>query len=178
MTLRPHPRTQLFVAAGMLESANGMHISRSNGLWLLVACAPAAAVDALQAAHTDAGEDSAKLSIEQQRQLLKSLYAAFWGFKLFAVALVICILGLHGACCLFPNYKRSDAVRHALAKPDVTWCRRACFIFFHDRSSLLTHYASLPLSTGAIARPLRSTECITAAEFHTACQGHAWHAAP
>ena len=163
----------------VLVRAGRSHISRCKGLWLL-ACAPAAAADTLQAAHTDAGEDSAKLSIEQQRQLLKSLYAAFWGFKLFAVALVICILGLHGACCLFPNYNRSDAVRYELAKLDVIWCRPTCRASLHTfpRPFFPSHYASSPLSTGAIARSVRSTERVAAAEFHTARQGHAWHASP
>ena len=55
--------------------------------------------------------DARKLSVEQQKQLLGSIYAAFWTFKIIAAAVVICILGLHGACCLFPNYKTSDAVR-------------------------------------------------------------------
>jgi hypothetical protein len=57
-----------------------------------------------------AGE-AGKLSLEQQKQLLNSIYAAFWGFKIIAAGIVICVLGLHGACCLFPNYKTSDAVR-------------------------------------------------------------------
>jgi hypothetical protein len=60
--------------------------------------------------HPSAG-DARKLSVEQQKQLLGSIYAAFWTFKIIAAGVVICILGLHGACCLFPNYKTSDAVR-------------------------------------------------------------------
>jgi hypothetical protein len=60
--------------------------------------------------HPSAG-DARKLSVEEQKQLLGSIYAAFWTFKIIAAGVVICILGLHGACCLFPNYKTSDAVR-------------------------------------------------------------------
>ena len=64
-----------------------------------------------------AGSTGAKtaLSIEQQRQLLSSMYAAFWGFKLVLVVIVVCVLGFHGACCLFPNYVSSDAM-------DEVWC--------------------------------------------------------
>lgn len=79
----------------------------------LVALAGSAAGAASASATTSAegGGEPEKLSIEQQRALLKGLYGAFWGFKLLVVAVVICILGLHGACCLFPNYKTSDADR-------------------------------------------------------------------
>ena len=64
-----------------------------------------------------AGSTGAKtaLSMEQQRQLLSSMYAAFWGLKLVLVVMVVCVLGFHGACCLFPNYVSSDAV-------DEVWC--------------------------------------------------------
>lgn len=89
----------------------GQRLGTTTRLWLLMGTgAPLAVVAATQASHAETDEDAAKLSIEQQRQLLKGVYAAFWGFKLFAVGVVICILGLHGACCLFPNYKRGDAV--------------------------------------------------------------------
>ena len=56
------------------------------------------------------GGKAKKLSVEQQKLLLNGMYTAFFGFKMLVVCIVICILGLHGACCLFPNYKTSDAV--------------------------------------------------------------------
>jgi hypothetical protein len=56
------------------------------------------------------GGKAKKLSVEQQKLLLNAMYTAFFGFKMLVVCIVICILGLHGACCLFPNYKTSDAV--------------------------------------------------------------------
>lgn len=59
--------------------------------------------------------DVKKMSIEQQKQMLNSIYAAMWGFKLCVAGLIICILGLHGACCLFPNYKTSDAVCYCVS---------------------------------------------------------------
>jgi hypothetical protein len=56
------------------------------------------------------GGKAKKLSVEQQKLLLNAMYTAFFGFKMLVVCIVICILGLHGACCLFPNYKTGDAV--------------------------------------------------------------------
>jgi hypothetical protein len=84
------------VAASQAESAAGAAASAGSGH---------------EPSHPQ-GSDVKKLSIEQQKQMLNGLYAAFWGFKMFVAGLVICILGLHGACCLFPNYKTSDAVLH------------------------------------------------------------------
>mmetsp|Transcript_19957 Transcript_19957/g.31240 ORF Transcript_19957/g.31240 Transcript_19957/m.31240 type:complete len:172 (+) Transcript_19957:321-836(+) len=44
-----------------------------------------------------------KLSVEEQKQLLQGLYAAFWSFKVFVGLIVVCILGINGACCLCPR---------------------------------------------------------------------------
>ena len=75
--------------------------------------------DATGAAERSVGRssDPKKLSLEEQKKLLQGLYAAFWGFKMFVAGIVICILGLHGACCLFPNYKTGDAVPFFLHTP-------------------------------------------------------------
>ena len=81
------------------------------GAPLIVATASAAGEASASATTSAEGGAPDKLSIEQQRALLKGLYGAFWGFKLLVVLIVIFILGLHGACCLFPNYKTSDADR-------------------------------------------------------------------
>ena len=93
-----------------------------------------AGLEAAESRHASADHDKqgkSPLSIEQQKQLLTGVYAAFWGLKIFVAGIVVCILGLHGACCLFPNYRASDEV-------STFRCERAS-----TRDFLLVHLTTL-----------------------------------
>jgi hypothetical protein len=66
-----------------------------------------ATADALQRDGGDSSADKAKISEEAQRAILQGMYGTLWSFKIVFGGIIICILGLQGACCLCPQSEQS-----------------------------------------------------------------------
>jgi hypothetical protein len=107
------------VAVGSSSVSQSVRMTSSaRSPWTLYVCAAVLAAGGVSgadlaadtAADRGAGSGAAvgasgkrELSIEEQKAVLGLLYAAFWSFKALAIAIVICILGINGACCLCPR---------------------------------------------------------------------------
>ena len=50
------------------------------------------------------------LSSEDQRKIMMAIYAGIGSFQLIVGAIVVCILGMHGACCLCPKTEQQRLV--------------------------------------------------------------------
>jgi hypothetical protein len=50
------------------------------------------------------------LSADDQRKIMMALYAGIGSFQLVIGAIVVCILGMHGACCLCPKSEQQRLV--------------------------------------------------------------------
>lgn len=96
------------------------HVLGGLALISCLALAVATANDAGQGEGDDLGTaDQPKISEEARRAILQGMYGTFWSFKIIFGGIVVCILGLQGACCLCPQSEQSrilamqDAARKA-----------------------------------------------------------------
>lgn len=87
----------------------GKHVLGGMALMSCLAFAMATA-DARQR-DGDKGEgssaDKPKISEEAQRAILQGMYGTLWSFKIVFGGIIVCILGLQGACCLCPQSEQS-----------------------------------------------------------------------
>jgi cytochrome bd-type quinol oxidase subunit 2 len=51
-----------------------------------------------------------ELSADDQRKIMMAIYAGIGSFQLVVGAIVVCILGMHGACCLCPKTEQQRLV--------------------------------------------------------------------
>ena len=50
------------------------------------------------------------LSADDQRKIMLAIYAGIGSFQLVIGAIVVCILGMHGACCLCPKSEQQRLI--------------------------------------------------------------------
>ena len=176
--LRRRVRLLSFLPHSRVDLDGWPYLDMTHRLWFLAGCV-ARAAGSLVASNTETSDTGgtaqpragAKLSVEQQKQMLSSMYAAMWGFKLLVAGLVICILGLHGACCFFPNYKTSDAVCSCCLMLSIHPFGILCACW---RTRVYTHphaHTHTPTAYTHIAHTLKCTHRETHA--YTYAHGHA-----
>jgi hypothetical protein len=52
-------------------------------------------------------EGGSSLDEEAKKAVLASMYAGFWSFKIILGCIIVCILGIQGACCLCPRSEQA-----------------------------------------------------------------------
>ncbi len=90
----------------------------SISIWLLVSMLPHLAfaddatpdIEAKTKAIDHSIPQNIALSSEDQRKLMLAIYAGIGSFQLVVGAIVVCILGMHGACCLCPKSEQQRLI--------------------------------------------------------------------
>ena len=50
------------------------------------------------------------LSADDQKRIMMAIYAGIGSFQLIVGGIVVCILGMHGACCLCPKTEQQRLI--------------------------------------------------------------------
>ncbi len=103
-----------------MEKRHQSHIQPvvSTCMWLFVSMLPhlASADDVVHENKANAktsdkiSPQNIALSADDQRKIMLALYAGIGSFQLVIGAIVVCILGMHGACCLCPKSEQQRLI--------------------------------------------------------------------